>query len=79
MNPEQAGKGYVGEVYAELWMGALRAAADEGYEIWSVGNGAALECDTIARFAVSVVWRSGVSSRRPRVELGPYEPARPTC
>ena len=44
-------------------------------KIWSVGSGAALDCDAIARFAVSVVWQSGVSSRRPRVELGPYEPA----
>jgi hypothetical protein len=43
-------------------------------KIWSVGSGAALDCDAIARFAVSVVWRSGVSSRRPRVELGAYEP-----
>jgi len=43
-------------------------------KIWSVGSAAALDCDAITKFAVSVVWRSGVSSGRPRVELGPYEP-----
>ena len=32
MNPEQAGKAYADEVYAELWMGVLRAAAGERYD-----------------------------------------------
>lgn len=58
-------------------------AMEQTTDIWlppatkhlSMGSAAALDCDALARFGVSVVWRSGVSSRRPRVELGPYEPA----
>jgi len=32
MNPEQAGAAYANDVYAELWMGALRAVIDKSHD-----------------------------------------------
>ena len=38
---------------------------------WSVGNASALDCAAITYFAASVVWRQSVSTRFPKVSLGP--------
>jgi hypothetical protein len=43
--------------------------------IWRAGDASALDCDLLARFSISVIWRSAVSSGANRVKLGPYEPA----
>ena len=37
---------------------------------WKIGDASALDCDVIAYFVASVVWRASVSARFPKVSLG---------
>ncbi len=38
---------------------------------WKIGDASALDCDAIAYFVVSVIWRASVSARFPKISLGP--------
>jgi len=51
---------------------AVKIIGTAGACAWAVADASELECDKIARFSASVIWRASVSLAFPHVSLGPY-------